>query len=182
MTALFLSLPPSLAFLFLSFLLRSSGSSLSLSLSSSLFAPQNPTKPTLHRPCLYNVMACASIVPTAGHHSSCAPPLRDSLSAFVWHFITPPDCRIKHPAKGISTLSACTIVVAVVLSCVHFHEDYFPDSFRRVCYSPFPSPAQKIKTRYLDLLEALERRASSDSSRTRASPSFSPGPRVFVDR
>ena len=32
--------------------------------------------------------------------------LRDSLSAFVWHFITPLDCRIKHPAKGIPTLAA----------------------------------------------------------------------------
>lgn len=59
-------------------------------------------------PCLYNVIACASIVPTFsgvpivpwGRRS-----LRDSLSAFVWHFITPLDCRIKHPAKGISTLA-----------------------------------------------------------------------------
>lgn len=142
MTALFLSLPPSLSRFSFPFVSAPFEClfSLSLSLFSSPFAPQNPTKPTLHRPCLYNVMACASIVLTAGHHSSCAPPLRDSLSAFVWHFITPPDCRIKHPAKGISTLSACTIlllvVVVVVLSCVHFHEDYFPDSFHRVRFSP----------------------------------------------
>lgn len=53
--------------------------------------------------CLYNVMACASIV-AAGF--TVLRSLRDSLSAFVWHFITPLDCRIKHPAKGIPTLAA----------------------------------------------------------------------------
>ena len=89
---------PAVAFLFLSFQFqfRSSGTSL-----------RRKTRPTDSRPCLYNVMACASIVPALASHSSCTLPLRDSLSAFVWHFITPLDCRIKHPAKGIPTLAAC---------------------------------------------------------------------------
>lgn len=81
-----------------------------------LFAAK-PDRPT--RSCLYNVMACASIVLVASS-------LRDSLSAFVWHFITPLDCRIKHPAKGISTLAACTAAF-VALSPLRL----FPRRLRR---------------------------------------------------
>lgn len=77
-------------------------SSVSVSEVALLFAA-NPTPPLLRVFIQCNGLCqhCSSELHGPARHS-----LRDSLSAFVWHFITPLDCRIKHPAKGMPTLAA----------------------------------------------------------------------------